>query len=108
MTTSLAFPPVGKPVTIYLDGNPIRHSQNLRGLISHAYRAGVHAATIFSTDPNKPTAGEGLVVVEYKDGATCRVRFASFTVGLQFLRSRWQKWGLYAEVRNSDAFWSFI
>jgi hypothetical protein len=105
--SSLSFQPaVGDPLHIVLNGKIIHRSQNLRGLITHARRAGVSSVSVLST---KPTSiyGEGLVFVVFADKSWCRVRFASFTIARDFFRKRWAKWGLYAEVRNSDTYWHF-
>jgi hypothetical protein len=107
MMTHSQFPPVGAELQIYHNGKVVQRSRNLRGLISRAGKVGVHSATLFCSNPTKPI-GEGLMFIEYSDGSTVRITFASFTIARDFLRSRWRKWGLYAEVRNSDQFWSFI
>lgn len=105
--TSIAYmPSVGEDLVIVKEGKVIRKSYNLRGLITHANRAGVAKASVHASGDT--IQGEGLVYVVFKDGSWCRVRFASFTIARNFFRSRWKKWGLYAEVRNSDTFWSFI
>jgi hypothetical protein len=69
------------------------------------HRAGVHQATLHRAGPH---GDQGWVWVEYKDGSTSRTAFADFSVARDFLRSRWRRWGLYAEVRNSDDYWSFV
>lgn len=89
-------------VEITRDGKVIRRSRNLRGLITHAGKHGVNEVSVWRT-----SNGAG-VYVKFGDGATCRTTFADFTIARDFFRKRWQKWGLYAEVRNSDNYWSFI
>jgi hypothetical protein len=91
-------------VEIMLNGKVIHRSRNLRGLISHAHRVGVAKASVWRTSP----ACGGRAYIEYRDGSYCRTEFADFTIARDFFRARWQKWGLYAEVRNSDGYWSFI
>lgn len=105
--TSIAYmPTVGEGLVIVKEGRIIRRSANLRGLISHAHRAGVAKASV--TASGRDVLSEGLVYVVFRDGSWCRVRFASFQIARDFFRKRWARWGLYAEVRNSDTFWSFI
>jgi len=89
-------------VLIYRDSKIVQSSQNLRGLISRAYRVGVSKASVWRTSTG------GTVYVVFADGSWLRTGFADFTIARDFLRSRWRRWGLYAEVRNSDDYWSFI
>jgi hypothetical protein len=89
-------------VEIIRDEKVVHRSRNLRGLITHARRAGVHSAAVWRTQSG------ATVYVEYSDGAYCRTDFADFTIARDFFRKRWQKWGLFAEIRNSDNYWSFI
>lgn len=103
-------------VEIILDGKVIRRSQNLRGLISHAGRVGVHKVSVYAqhgvlglwASNDRHYYGKGFVYVEYRDGSICRTEFAEFGIARDFFRARWKRWGLYAEVRNSDSNWSFI
>ena len=89
-------------IEIYLNGHVVQRSRNLRGLISRAYKIGVTKAAVF-----REHVGASYYV-EYADGSILRGNFCDFTVCRDFFRARWQKWGLYAEVRDSDDMWHFI
>lgn len=77
--------------TVYLDGKPVSRSKNLRGLIRYGHKHGVRSVTIVNTGVS---AGEGAVVtVWFKNNATIRVEFVSFTVAVEFFEKRQSKWG---------------
>jgi hypothetical protein len=87
---------------IIKDDKVVQRSKNLRGLLERAHKIGVAKAAVIRS-------GNGAnVYVTFSDGSECWTSFADFTIARDFFRKRWQKWGLYAEVRNSDDFWSFI
>ncbi len=88
-------------VEIKKDGEVVQRSRNLRGLISRASKVGVDSVSVFRSE------GGAYVSVFFKDGSECRTNFADFTVARDFFRKRWQRWGLYAEVRCSDDYWNF-
>lgn len=74
-------------IEIYRDGECVRRSQNLRGLIAYGHRYKVRNVTI-----NRK--GDGATfAVEFGDGATCSSAFASWAVCADFFRSRRPKWG---------------
>lgn len=74
-------------IEIYRDGQCVRRSQNLRGLIAYGHRYKVRNVTI-----NR--AGDGATfAVEFGDGATCTSAFVSHAVCVDFFRARQPKWG---------------
>lgn len=89
-------------IEIYLRGKIVQRSRNLRGLITRAHKIGVARVSLWRT------ADGASYYVAFKDGSELRGQFAAFTTCRDFFRSRWARWGLYAEVRNSDDYWSFI
>jgi hypothetical protein len=92
----------GTGVHIIAGGDCVQRSRNLRGIITRAHKVGVARATCWASE-----AG-GTYYIQFADGSWTRGQFADFTVCRDWFRARWRRWGLYAEVRNSDNFWSFI
>lgn len=76
-------------ITIHLNGKAIRHSRNLRGLITHATRVGVESVHLEALS----NAAGGAFVVTFRDGSTCNDRFASFAVMREFFTKRARRWG---------------
>ena len=83
----------------------VQRSQNLRAIINRAHKIGVAQAHVYRC--STPECSGQLYIV-FTDRSWCRTRFADFTVCRDWCRTRWKRWGLYAEVRNSDGYWSFI
>lgn len=96
------YSPPGSPVVVYLHGQPVQRSKNLRGLIARAGKVGVNRAAL-----HRGEHGSGLVYVNFADGSELWTTFADFTVARAFLRSRWKRWGLAHETRCSDDYWAF-
>lgn len=103
MSTETNIPNVGDPIAIIKDGKVVQRSRNLRGLTTRAFKVGISSASVL-----RQNGREGLAYVKFCDGSWCRVMFADFAICRDFFRWRWKKWGLYAEVRNSDNHWAFI
>jgi hypothetical protein len=89
-------------VEIKLGDSVLHSSQNLRGIIEHQSRVGIEYVAVHKIKDG------GLVYVSFKDQSWCRTQFTDFSIALGFIRTRWAKWGLTREVRNSDSYFSFI
>jgi len=64
-------------------GQVIRRSRNLRGILDHARRTWIEEASA-SPAPH----GKGILHVTFGDWSTCQTEFASFEVLCWWLRSR--------------------
>lgn len=77
-------------------------SRNLRGLIEHQNRVGVEYVAVHKIK-------EGAIVyIAFRDQSWCRTKFNDFSIALNFIRTRWQKWNMRAEVKTSESYVSFI
>ena len=74
-------------------GQVIRRSRNLRGILDHARRVGLDEACAYPRE-----RGRGLLCVAFADGSTCQTEFADYTVLCWWLQAR-RSW---AGVRRID------
>ncbi len=65
------------------NGNPVRTSRNLRGLIAHFNRQPVDVVAI-----DRLADGSGKLMVLFSNRDTCETTFASYTVLAEWIRSR--------------------
>lgn len=102
MSEDKILPDTSTRVEIKLGDTVLHSSQNLRGIIEHQNRVGIYYVAVHKIKDG------GLVYVVFKDQSWCRTQFADFSIALNFIRKRWERWGMKAEVRNSDTYYSFI
>lgn len=73
-------------VNIIKGGCVIRHSANLRGLLDYARHAAPVA--VYFAPVGQGQGKGGTALVHFKDGATCRVNFASYQIMLDWFDQR--------------------
>jgi hypothetical protein len=83
-------------VTINLNGNLVASSKNLRGILDYARKVPVHRVAIY-----RNLNGDGLLCVTFDNGANCQTTFASYTVCIDWVKSR-RSWGLTCLSNGTD------
>lgn len=100
----MTLPSLLNDCVIYLDGEPIQRSQNLRGIRRYV---GQHAVTFvelkrINEDTPRISSALGMLYIVFDNGATFETPFASFKVLKNVVRQWRNLYGVVLKIEGED------